>query len=136
MLKGPVLAGALMVFAYAAIGQGTGFTAQSQPPPQGTGLISGQVIDADTGKGIPNAPVALHAVPAPGAPPQGRGGGPNRPFVVTSDSQGRFFFGGLAAGSYMPKASDEPLRSVSSEMTTRSVRTPSTSASASATGLG
>ena len=43
-------------------------------------------------------------MPGPGTPPpQGRAGGPNRPFAVLADSQGRFFFGGLAAGSYVPQ---------------------------------
>ena len=96
--------GGVIVLALASVGPGRDLAAQSQPPPQGSGLITGQVVDADSGKGIPHAPVALIGVPGPGTPPpQGRAGGPNRPFAVLSDSQGRFFFGGLAAGSYVPQ---------------------------------
>src|SRR5688572_32472841 len=94
----------MVVLACAAMAHGSGLAAESQAPPQGTGLISGQVVDADSGKGISYAPVALIGVPtAGGPPPQGRGGQPNRPFAVLADSQGRFFFGGLAAGSYVPQ---------------------------------
>jgi hypothetical protein len=104
LVKEPALTGALVVLALAAIGPARDLAAQGQPPPQGTGLITGQVVDADSGKGIAYAPVALIGVPGPGTPaPQGRAGGPNRPFAVLADSQGRFFFGGLAAGSYVPQ---------------------------------
>ena len=94
----------VIVICLAAIGPARDLAAQGQPPPQGTGLITGQVVDADSGKGIAHAPVALIGVPGPGTlPPQGRAGGPIRPYAVLSDSQGRFFFGGLAAGSYVPQ---------------------------------
>src|SRR5688572_33396376 len=90
MLKGLVLAGVVVVLSNVGMGQGRGLAAQSQLPPQGSGLITGQVVDADSGKGIPYAPVALIGVAGPGTPsPQGRAGGPNRPFAVLSDSQGR-----------------------------------------------
>jgi hypothetical protein len=98
-LRVSVLAGALAALSYVATE-----AAQGQTPPQGTGLISGQVVDADSGKGIPNAPVALLSIPAAGAAPQGRAGGLSRPFAVISDSQGRFFFGGLPAGTYAPQS--------------------------------
>jgi hypothetical protein len=52
-LKVPVLAGALVVLACAVFE-----AAQGQPAPQGSGLITGQVVDADSGKGIPFAAVA------------------------------------------------------------------------------
>ena len=104
-LRVSVLAGALAGLSLTTISQGRSLAQQGQPPaPQGTGLITGQVVDADSGKGIPFAAVALIGMPAQGAPPQGRGGGPNRPFAVLADSQGRFFFGGLAAGSYVPNS--------------------------------
>jgi len=68
----------------------------AQTPPQpliGTGLIAGQVVDATTGKLIPDAAVivGLRAAGARGAagPPQ-----------ATVDAQGRFVFGSLPAGSY------------------------------------
>ena len=101
LFRGPALTGAVIVLALAARGPARDLAAQS--PPQGTGLITGQVVDVDSGKGIPYAPVALIGVPGPGTTPPGRAGGPNRPFAVQSDSQGRFFFGGLAAGSYVPQ---------------------------------
>lgn len=105
--KVAILAGALVLVACLAISQENGLAAQNPPLPAGTGLITGQVVDADTGRGIPHAPVALIGVPSPGTtppPPQGRAGGANRPYAVLSDSQGRFFFGGLAAGSYVPQS--------------------------------
>jgi hypothetical protein len=69
---------------------------QPQAPPRpavGTGLIAGQVVDQDTGRGIAGAQVSLSARPAPGAPNQ-------RPASVAADSQGRFFFGALPATDY------------------------------------
>ena len=98
----PILAGLLGLLAWVTVGPVGSLAAQSQAAPQGSALIIGQVVDADSGKGIPNAPVALlGAPPASGAPPQGRGGPSGRPFAVIADSQGRFFFGGLPAGSYV-----------------------------------
>jgi hypothetical protein len=98
------MAGALVVLVYVAVGRGSGLAAQGQAASPGSGLITGQVLDADTGKGIPLAPVALIGPPGTGAAsPQGRAGGPNRPLAVISDSQGRFFFDGLGAGSYVPQ---------------------------------
>lgn len=65
------------------------------PPPSGTGLIAGQVVDADTGRGIADAGVVLVAIPAPDQRVvAGRA-------AVSTDSQGRFVFGALAAGQYM-----------------------------------
>jgi protocatechuate 3,4-dioxygenase beta subunit len=71
-------------------------------PPQatGSGLIAGQVVDADTGRGIGGAMVAAAAAPQPGA---GRGGAV-RPTVVAADSQGRFYFAALPAGQYMAES--------------------------------
>ncbi len=72
---------------------------QAPPPPAvGTGLIIGQVVDVDTGRGLPNVPVALMSTGPAAA--QGRAGGPSRPPAVITDSQGRFYFGALPAGSY------------------------------------
>ena len=102
--KGAVV-GALAVLACAVVSLQSSLAAQNPAPPSGTGLIAGQVVDADTGRGIPHAPVALIGVPGAGStPPPGGAGGGNRPFAVLADSQGRFFFGQLAAGSYVPQS--------------------------------
>ena len=77
---------------------------QAQMPPIGTGLIAGQVIDAQTGKPIPEVMVGLTArvtTPAPATAARGA-----VPFSITviSDSQGRFFFaktyGGKSLGHF------------------------------------
>ena len=77
----------------------------AQMPPTGTGLIAGQVIDAQSGKPIPDVSVALIArVTTPATLPGGRGAAPFATSVI-SDSQGRFFFANLPAGTFMVLAS-------------------------------
>ena len=64
----------------------------------GTGFIAGQVVDADSGQGIPGATIAfISAGPAPAA-------GTRvvvRPVGAVTDSQGRFYFAGVVAGRYV-----------------------------------
>src|SRR5688572_27604465 len=67
-------------------------------PPTGTGMIAGKVLDADSGQGIPGAMVTLSLARAGGASVglvQAR-----FPSVLT-DSQGRFVFTMLPAGTFM-----------------------------------
>jgi len=78
-------------------------TLHAQSPPQaspaiGTGFIAGQVVDADSGRGIAGAAVVLLAAPQGGQGPAARRG------AVYSDSQGRFFFAALAPGQYVSAA--------------------------------
>ncbi|HET9269209.1 MAG TPA: carboxypeptidase-like regulatory domain-containing protein [Vicinamibacterales bacterium] len=58
------------------------------PPPPGTAFLAGQVVEAGAGKPIPGARVAIFS---------NRG---VRPEAVVADSQGRFFFANLPAGTY------------------------------------
>ena len=68
---------------------------QVPPQPQiGTGLIAGQVVDATTGKLIPDAAVFVNLRTAVAA--RGAAGQPQ----ATVDAQGRFVFGSLPAGNY------------------------------------
>lgn len=69
--------------------------AQGGPPPTGTGLVAGQAIDIDSGRGIDGALVAMLMQPAPGMRPT------NTRLGVATDTQGRFVFGSLAAGTYV-----------------------------------
>jgi hypothetical protein len=75
-----------------------------QPPaaaPTGTAFLAGQVVDASSGRGIAGASIALvgaRQVPAGGGPIAGR------PMGAVTDSQGRFYFAGLAAGTYLTQA--------------------------------
>ena len=62
------------------------------PPTTGTAFLAGQVVDATTNAPITGVTVTLIGSMA------GRAGGPQPPVVV--DSQGRFFFANLPAGSY------------------------------------
>jgi len=56
----------------------------------GTAFVAGQVVELPSGRPVAGATVALAAA--------GRGGPPRPP--VIADSQGRFFFGNVVAGSY------------------------------------
>jgi protocatechuate 3,4-dioxygenase beta subunit len=61
-----------------------------QAPSPATGLVTGRVIDGETGAPIPAATVSLMF---PGAPPT------SRPSRVLTDNAGRFFFDRMPAGS-------------------------------------
>jgi len=80
---------------------------QPQTPTQTTasGFISGTVIDAVSGKPVPEATVLLNgrAAAAMGQPLGARGGAPAPPPpppAVITDSRGRFFFAALTPGMY------------------------------------
>jgi hypothetical protein len=81
-----------------------------QPPPPGTGpqpvtgsgFISGQVVELPSGRPVPDVLIQLTGRGAP--PPPGMRGGGVPPQVVTTDSQGRFFFSRLPNGIYTPRA--------------------------------
>lgn len=64
--------------------------------PQGTGVISGRVLTADTGRPVKRARVSVAA----GGPGGGRGSG-----MASTDDQGRYSIGGLAPGNYNISAS-------------------------------
>ena len=64
--------------------------------PQGTGIISGRVLTADTGRPVKRARVTVAA----GGPGGGRGNG-----AAVTDDQGRYAIGGLTAGNYNITAS-------------------------------
>jgi hypothetical protein len=92
------LAVVVMALSVSTSGQVPG---QPQAPPRtvvGTGLIAGQVVDVDTGRGIAGASIAfISSGPAAAA-------GPRvvvRPTGVITDSQGRFYFAGVVAGRYV-----------------------------------
>jgi hypothetical protein len=80
-------------------------------PQVGTGLIAGQVVDADTGRGIAGVPVVLVATPAGG---QGVVAGRS---AAATDSQGRFVFAALASGQYMTLAQAPGYASVTAQRT-------------------
>ena len=66
----------------------------------GTGFIAGQVIETPGGRPVAEATVILTGRPrVPGGPPEFRA----QPLVT--DSQGRFVFGNLSAGTYTVQAS-------------------------------
>jgi protocatechuate 3,4-dioxygenase beta subunit len=89
-----VLAGALALAALSP-------SVNGQMPPQaqavGTGLVAGQVVDADTGKGIAGAMVLMAQMSRqPGTQ------GPSLGAIsINADSQGRFYFAGLPPGEYL-----------------------------------
>ncbi len=75
---------------------GVNVSAQQTPAasrPAATGFIAGQVVEQPSGNGVAGATIILSSVSG------GRGGGPpQRP--VVADSQGRFYFADLPAGSF------------------------------------
>jgi hypothetical protein len=76
-----------------ACGGWTSAAAQQSPaatPP--TAFLAGQVVEQPSGRGIAGVTISLNSASA------GRAGGPQRP--VITDSQGRFYFANLAAGTY------------------------------------
>src|SRR5436190_21753784 len=71
--------------------------AQAPPrPPSGTGLIVGQVVDAATGRGVPDVAVT----PAVATKIASDGSVVNSQAVL-SDRDGRFVLRGLAPGDYL-----------------------------------
>lgn len=82
---------------------------QQQPPATGTGVIAGQVIDATTKKPVAGVVVALTQaapaaatsgpLPAPGTPPSPSAAPPRRGAAVTN-TEGRFVFRDVPAGTY------------------------------------
>lgn len=73
------------------------------PPPAASGFISGRVVDAISGKPIPEATVLVNGRAGVAMGAGGRGGGlPTTPppTPVLTDSQGRFFFAALPPGLY------------------------------------
>jgi hypothetical protein len=94
------LAAALAVVVMALSVSTTGQVSGTPPRPAvGTGLIAGQVVDVDTGRGVPGA-VVVGAVVTPIVTPTGRGGQSSNTMAVVSDSQGRFVLTNAAAGTY------------------------------------
>src|SRR5688500_9854139 len=79
------------------------------PPPTGTGLILGQVVDAQTNNPIPSASVTLSGNASAASSAAGNAGLQPAPFVqprrAFADAQGRFAFPALPAGSFLLSAS-------------------------------
>ncbi len=90
-LRGLVVAGA--VFSAIAHAQ----QAPPAAPPTGSGMLAGRVVDADSGQGIAGATVSMFLA-RPGAASMGVAQARLQP--VLTDSQGRFVFSTLAAGTY------------------------------------
>jgi protocatechuate 3,4-dioxygenase beta subunit len=80
-----------------ALGRGQ---APAQGVPAPTGLIVGQVLDGDSGRPVSDFVVSLTIVGGTAQTPAGRGGGVR----VITDGQGRFFFRGVARGTYLINA--------------------------------
>lgn len=88
------LAAVVVALSASASGQIPGVP-QAPPRPAGTGLIAGQVVDVDTGRGIPGAVVTGAIVTMVEG-----GGRVSNSTVVMTDSQGRFVLTNAAAGTY------------------------------------
>jgi protocatechuate 3,4-dioxygenase beta subunit len=71
-----------------------------QAPPPAMAIIAGQVVDADTGRTVPETIVTLSMTPAAGAPPVSPAARETGSRKVITDSRGRFVFAGLAKGRY------------------------------------
>lgn len=80
--------------------------------PSGTGLLAGRVVDADTGEGIAGAFVALAGQFASPGATVGRPAPP-----VTTDSQGRFVFPELAAGTFLTIAQMDGFKDATTQRT-------------------
>jgi hypothetical protein len=96
-----------LLFATAVVFGQVGAPPPSQSvPAAATGFVSGRVIDAVSGKPIPEVTILLlsrPSAPVAGGAAAGAGGRgapppPPQPTGVITDSQGRFFFGGLPPG--------------------------------------
>jgi hypothetical protein len=107
-----VFASAVLTFVAHAIGQ-TPPVAQARPP-QGTGLVMGQVVDAITGKPVAGVTVSIGGGPnatfaysmGPGGEQIAQGPGrpaapPGAPRLVLTDGEGRFVFHDLLKGNYV-----------------------------------
>jgi hypothetical protein len=97
-----VAAGGVAVRGQNPAGRGQG-PAPAQAPATGTAFLAGQVIDDASGRPVPDAVVRI-TIASPSlsgnlmfAPMANRG-------AVATDSQGRYVFGSLPAGSYSPRA--------------------------------
>lgn len=85
------------------------FAQQSAPqrpsrPPTGNAFVAGRVIEDSTGRPIADATVSL-TVARPSLSGNLMFGQVAGTAVIQTDSQGRYFFANLAAGSYSPRAS-------------------------------
>jgi len=72
-------------------------------PPKGTGILLGQIVDAQDKRGIAGAMVTMTGeAPVPGPPPATSSS--DAPRQILTDGSGRFMFRGVAAGRYMLRA--------------------------------
>lgn len=74
---------------------------QTPPPPKGTGILMGQVVDAQDKRGIAGALVGLVGeVPVP----QAAASSTDAPRQILTDGSGRFMFRNVSAGRYQVRA--------------------------------
>lgn len=74
---------------------------QTPPPPKGTGILMGQVVDAQDKRAISGALVSLAGeVPVP----QAAASATDAPRQILTDGSGRFMFRSVAAGRYQVRA--------------------------------
>lgn len=97
---GVVIAAVLVVSAAPTAEQMAGSSGPG-PVPSATGLILGQVVDADSGRPIAGATVTLTGGQTlPPAAQVAAGGTPTTPNVVSTNGQGQYLFRSLAKGDY------------------------------------
>lgn len=89
------LAAVVVALSASASGQVQGAPQGPPRPAVGTGLIAGQVVDVDSGRGIPGAVVVGSIVTMVEG-----GGRVSNSMAVVTDSQGRFVLTNAAAGTY------------------------------------
>ena len=98
MTKRLLVVSVVGIAALLSVASGVGGQVPSNSAPPATGLIVGQVVDATTMRGVPEAVVTLTGGPGgPAVSPIARAASAQK---LIADANGRFVFRGLAAGRY------------------------------------